>query len=435
VNGSLVGVRIRTREETLRGPVLPLRSLLWAWSSAVALALASASVWSVRHGAGDWRVFASAGSLAGTRALLAPPEAWQAFFYLPGASWALVPFARMPLAVSFALDALCMLACAALAGVVAARTFDRRAHDTFTLRIADRRAQDAFTLRIVDRCAPDAVVSRLSRRGMSVTIASVTGWSVKDTVATFVLWPPVVYAAAIAGQNAPLGLLLAQLAIAGVAARSVVLTAVPIGLLLYKPTYALPFVVLLLMRRRVRELAIVAGIGVAWYAASVAATGGDWAWPLAWTRLIARFAAGDFAVNAPFAVSLPGVLIRLGATPGLVVAVVALVAVACAVALRRVGAVEAACAACLAGLALSPHAWAYDAVLALPMIAYTASRLDERARTRLLLALSLIAPLFFVSPLLGFDPLAVVVIGGTFAWLAVRLLRPPAALGVPVSER
>jgi len=384
VNGSLVGVRIRTREETLRGPVLPLRSLLWAWSGAVALALASASVWSVRHGAGDWRVFASAGSLAGTRALLAPPEAWQAFFYLPGAAWALVPFARMPLAVSFALNAFCMLGCAAFAGVVAARTFDRRA---------------------------------------------------RQTVATFVLWPPVVYAAAIAGQNAPLGLLLAQLAIAGVAARSVALTAVPIGLLLYKPTYALPFVVLLVVRRRVRELVIVACIGVAWYAASAAATGGDWSWPIAWTRLIARFAAGDFAVNAPFAVSLPGVLIRLGATPGVVVAVVALVAVACAVAMRRVGAVEAACAACLAGLALSPHAWAYDAVLALPMIAYTTSRLDERARTRLLLGLSLIAPLFFVSPLLGFDPLAIVVIGGTLAWLAVRLLGPRAALGVPVSER
>jgi hypothetical protein len=384
VNGSLVGVRIRTREETLRGRLLPLRPLLWAWCGAVALALACASVWSVRHGGGDWRVFASAGSLAGTRALLDPPEAWQAFFYLPGAAWVLVPFAHMPLAVSFALDAVLMLLCAAIAGVVAARTF---------------------------------------------------GWRSGDAVATFVLWPPVVYAAAIAGQNAPLGLLLSQLAIAGVAARSAALTAVPIGLLLYKPTYAVPFIVLLLARRRVRELAIVGGIGAGWYVASAAASGGDWAWPVRYVQLIGRFAAGDFGVNAPFAVSLPGVLVRMGADPALVVGVVVLAAVACVAALRRVAATEAACAACLAGLALSPHAWAYDAVLALPMIAYTASRLGERARTRLLLALALIAPLFFVSPLLGFDPLALVAIGGMLTWLALRLLNPPAALGVPVSER
>ena len=384
MNGSLVGVRIRTREETLRGAALPLRTLLWTWSSAVALAIASASVWSIRHGAGDWRVFASAGSLAGTRALLDPPRAWQAFFYLPGAAWLLVPFARMPLAVSFVLDAVLMLACAAAAGAVASRTFG--------LRLA-------------------------------------------DALGTFVLWPPVVYAAAIAGQNAPLGLLLVQVAIAGVAARSAALTAVPIGLLLYKPTYALPFVVFLVVRRRVRELAIVAGIGGAWYVASVAATGGDWTWPVPYVHLIARFAVGDFSVNAPFAVSLPGVLIHAGAGPALVVAVVVLVAAACVAALRRVPATEAACAACLAGLALSPHAWAYDAVLALPMLAYAASRLGERARTRLLFVLALVTPLFFVSPLLGFDPLALVVTGGTFVWLALRLLQPPAALGVPVSER
>lgn len=391
MNGSLVGVRIRTREETLRVRApgsresgLPLRTVLWAWSAAVALALASASVWSVRHGGGDWRVFASAGSLAGTHALLNPPEAWQAFFYLPAAAWALIPFARMPLAVSFACDALVMLVCAACAGAVASRTF---------------------------------------------------GWRTSEALATFVLWPPVVYAAAIAGQNAPLGLLFAQLAIAGVAARSVALTAVPIGLLFYKPTYAIPFVVLLLVRRRVRELAIVGGIGVGWYLASVAATAGDWGWPLAYVRLLARFAAGDFGVNAPFAVSLPGVLIHGGVDPAVVVAVVALVAIGCVAALRRVGAVEAACAACFAGLALSPHAWAYDAVLALPMIAYTASRLGERARTKLLLAPALIAPLFFVSPVLGFDPLALVVTGGTLAWLALRLFNPPASLGVPISER
>ncbi len=44
-----------------------------------------------------------------------------------------------------------------------------------------------------------------------------------------------------------------------------------------------------------------------------------------------------------------------------------------------------------------------------------------------MLAMFMLAPLFFVSPLLRFDPLAVVVIGGTCAWLYVRLIaRGPA---------
>src|SRR6202011_3774347 len=107
-----------------------------------------------------------------------------------------------------------------------------------------------------------------------------------------------------------------------------------------------------------------------------------------------------------------------GANAAAVAAAAAFILAGCVVALRRVGGAEAASAACLAGLALSPHAWAYDAVMALPMIAYAAARLSEPARSRLLLTLWLIAPLFFVSPLIGFDPLALVVAGGTFAWLA-----------------
>lgn len=348
---------------------LPLRTFLWVWSAAVALVIAACSGWSIGHGGGDWRVFVAAGSLAGTPALLDPPEAWQSFFYLPGAAWALVPFAHLPLALSFALNGAFMLGCAAAAGVVAARTY-----------------------------------------ALSRTTA----------VATFVLWSPVVYAAAIIGQNAPLGLLLAQLSIAGLAARSVALTAIPIGLLMYKPTYALPMIGLLLVRGRRRELAVVGAFAAVWYGISAAATGGDWSWPSAWAHLLARFAAGDFAANAAFAVSLPALLVRMGTGIPVVVGVAVVVALAAASVLRRVPAAEAGSAACLVGLALSPHAWAYDAALALPMIGWCVAALAEPARTRLLLALTLTAPLFFASRQLGFDPLALVVVGGTFAWLALR---------------
>jgi hypothetical protein len=353
----------------MRGPLL--RLVFWGWSGAVALAMASAAGWSIGHGAGDWRVFAAAGSLAGTHALIDPPEAWQIFVYLPGAAWAFVPVARLPLPVSFVIDAVCMLACAAAAGAVAARTY-----------------------------------------GLSRALG----------VGSFVLWPPVVYSAAIIGQNAPFGLLLAQLTIAGIARRSLALTALPLGLLLYKPTYALPLIGVLVLRARLRELGAVAAIGFGWYVISVAATGGDWRWPSEWAALIARYAPGDLSVNGAFVVSVPGLLARAGAGVPAIIAVVVLAAAAVALVVRRVDAVEAASAACLAGVALSPHALAYDAALALPMIAFTAARLTEPARTRFLLALFTIAPLFFVSPVLRFDPLAAVVIVGTCAWVYVRLM-------------
>src|SRR5947209_1852521 len=352
----------------MRGPLL--RLVFWGWSGAVALAIASAAGWSVRHGAGDWRVVAAAGSLAGTHALVDPPEAWQIFAYLPGAGWALVPFTRLPLAVSFSANAVCMLACAAAAGAVAARAY-----------------------------------------GLPRVLA----------VGSFVLWPPVVYAVAIIGQNAPLGLLLAQLAIVGIARSSLALTALPLGFLLYKPTYALPLLGVVVLRARWRELGAVTAIAAAWYVVSAAAAGGDWHWPAEWIALIARYAPGDLRVNGAFVVGVPGLLARAGFGVPVIVAVVALGALALALAVRRAGALEAASAACFAGLALSPHALAYDAALALPMIAFTAARLEEPARTRFLLALFIVAPLFFISPLLRFDPLAIVVIGGMCAWLYVRL--------------
>ncbi|HEY6235813.1 MAG TPA: hypothetical protein VIW69_11990, partial [Candidatus Elarobacter sp.] len=149
----------------------------------------------------------------------------------------------------------------------------------------------------------------------------------------------------------------------------------------------------------------------------------------------ARYAPGDLSVNAAFVVSLPALLARAGAGLPAIAVIVAPVAGAVAVAVRRAGAVEAASAACLAGVALSPHALAYDAALALPMIAFTASRLAEPARTRLLLALFTLAPLFFVSPLLRFDPLAIVVSGGTCAWLCVRLVPRNTAVSASVRER
>jgi len=323
----------------------------------------------VTHGYADWRAFAIAGMRAGTPYLLHPPELWQAFVYLPAAAWAIAPLSRLPIALGFAIDCVVMVGCAVGASFVASRLYG---------------------------------ITRTTM--LCLTFA----------------WWPTLYAALVVGQNATLGLLLALLTIAGMARESVARTAIPLGLLLYKPTYALPLIVVLIVRGRWRELGGVAACGVPWYLASVAATGGDWFWPRTLAGLIRAYAAQDFRVNGRLSVSLPGILVHAGiALPAIVVLVFAIAALSIQP-LRRVSARECGSAASLIGLALSPHAWAYDAVLALPMITFAAARLAEPTRTPLIVASYVLAPLALLTPVLQFDPLAIVVLGGTLAWIAVR---------------
>ena len=108
----------------------------------------------------------------------------------------------------------------------------------------------------------------------------------------------------------------------------------------------------------------------------------------------------------------------------LIALVVAAVLGAALVALRRVDLLEAASAACIAGVALSPHAWPYDAALAYPMIALAWSRLPPREQTFEALTLAVVGPAFLFSSLFGLNPQAIVVVGGTIAWLIVRLRQP-----------
>jgi Glycosyltransferase family 87 len=347
--------------------------------------LAAAPVlWSLTHGAADWRAFALAGTRVGTPALLHPPELWQAFVYLPAAAWAIAPVARLPLEVSFVANALVMIACAIAAARVA---------------------------------------------------SSLYGISRATTVWLVLAWWPTLYASAVVGQNATLGLLLAALTIAGMVRGSAMLTALPLGLLLYKPTYALPLLALLIIRGRRRALAVVALIGVGWYFASVAAAAGDWLWPRTLVQLITTYAGQDFRVNGSITVSLPGLLLRAGLPMPGIVLVSAAVALLALPGLRRTDALEAGSAVCVIGLALSPHAWAYDVVLAFPMLAYAATRLHEPVRTPLIVAVYLLAPAALLTPVLGFDPLSLVVVGGALAWIAARLRDKALLQNEPVADQ
>ena len=299
----------------------------------------------------DWEVFRGAGAAAGTAALLD-----SRFVYMPGAAWFLTPFAHMSLQIGFAVNAVTMAAACAAVGVLASRVYH-----------------------------------------LPLTFAVLCAFA----------WAPMMISIVV-GQNAPFALLLVTAAIWALANKRPVCAGVAIGLLLYKPTYALPFIVLLLARRQWRALVVATLCGSVWYLLSVAATGWDWTWPVGYAHALSRYAAADFAVNAAKAVSLPGLLIRFGVS-GIVAGAAGIAALTvCSPLLSRVSVLEAASATGVLALAFSPHAWYYDAVLLLPALYYVAAVFPEPNRTRIIVASYGIAPLLLLSGYLRFDPLAIV---------------------------
>ncbi len=316
----------------------------------------------------DWPTFATAAAHVGTPDLLRPKPLQNAFVYLPGAAWALAPLRNVPNAVGFGINAVLMLG-AAVASAVAAR--------------------------------------RIYALSLPFCLAAILAWA------------PTTYALVI-GQNSPFGLLLVLLSLLGFTRGAPLLTAVPLALLLYKPTYAIPLIGLLALRRRWRELLVVAAGAACWYLASVAATGGDWAWPMTLAGLERAFFALDFVHNRVKAIGLTTLLIA-ARVPGAVVAAAGALVVAAGIPLLiRAPGREAYAAACLLGLVVSPHAWSYDAVLALPMVFVAVTSVREPERTWLVCSAYALAPTLIVAHDIGFTPLAIVVIGAFAAWLVVR---------------
>jgi hypothetical protein len=66
----------------------------------------------------------------------------------------------------------------------------------------------------------------------------------------------------------------------------------------------------------------------------------------------------------------------------------------------------------IVGAATSPHAWPYDAVLALPAFFWVMTAVSEPFRTRATVAAYALGPTWLLSHLLGIDLLALPVLGG-----------------------
>jgi hypothetical protein len=323
----------------------------------------------------DWIDFYVAGATVGTRALLDPAEraAWgaahrlsvTAFMYMPGFAWLLSPAAQLSLAWGFAANGILMLFCCGLAVVVASACY------TIPRRVA---------------------------------LLSIIGWA------------PVT-AAIVTGQNSLLGMLLALLIMRGIVGERPVFTGLAAGALLYKPTYAAPFVLLFLIRKQWKTLGVVACCGIVWYVASVTATGGDWMWPLTYLRSMTGYVGPDFVGNRFKSVSLPGVLMLLGAPHALAYAAGGALLIAGLASMKRVSLLEAASMMTLIGLASSPHAWPYDAAIIVPAVFWVMSEVEEPWRTRLIAVAYAIAPTWLLSNMIHFDLLSALIIGGAGAWI------------------
>lgn len=226
----------------------------------------------------DWTAFWTAGHLVGTADIVSTDRtiAWQAarglalavFLYPPPAALLLWPFAQLPFDVSYWVHAAAMLASAVGAAILGARVY---------------------------------------RLPVAVAVLSAVAWA------------PVTSAVAI-GQNAPFALLLAMVAISGIARGRWLRAGSAVAALLYKPTLGLPLGGVLVLRGWWRAVAVtVAGIEI-WYVAGIWVAGGSPGWPADWARTVGDWLADDGVRNADKAVSLPGLLSHVGLPEALKVA-------------------------------------------------------------------------------------------------------------------
>jgi hypothetical protein len=352
----------------------------WLWGRALCAMSAVVLVGSAPNKFIDFPQFWSAGRTVGTANLVdtASHELWQAangirtgfFAYPPGSAWLFVPFSAFPLALGFVLHALVMTFLVALAGIIGAQVYG-----------LDRRI---------------------------------------GLVAAFA-WAPCMASAAV-GQNAPLALVLALLAIQALGRDNDVIAGLCVGLLLYKPTLALPLLGLLLLRRRWPALGVAAVVAAGWYLLGVAAAAGDWSWPSHWWAGLSGYYATDTAGNVGQAISLPGLLQGYGAPTVLALGTGALVALLAVPRLMKSPIAEAGAGACLVGLAVSPHSLAYEAVLVLPAILWAAGKtgtgISEPARTWLIVVAYFVAELYVITVFMGVSVLAVVTLVAAAIWIS-----------------
>jgi hypothetical protein len=329
---------------------------------------------------GDWQRFWAGGATVGTPALFNEREhlAFQAshgigtgiWTYPPAFAWAFLPASHLSISAGYVLNLVLMLALVALSGWMLAGLFG-------------------------------------FQRWFGIIAA--------------LAWQPAIYAGDL-GQVSALWLFLISFAMTGAAQGSPLILGAAIGLLLLKPTIALPFVALLIVRRQWKACVVVVAFAAIWYFASVAATGGEWAWIPHYVAVIRTLHAIDLGALYN-GITLPMILIRLGVPQLVALTVGAIAFVIFLPALSRANVLLAMSCTSVFSLALSAHAWMYDVTIALPALFYGMANMPEPWRTRLIVAAYLLAALWMpIVATAWFNPLVIITLGGT-ALCAVALYR------------
>ncbi len=364
---------------------IPLRlspRVFWLGAGALALLGILSVLSSPFHDYVDFPQFWAAGRTVGTPDLFdgSRHQAWQQahdiprswWMYPPGTAWLFVPFSIWPLPVGFWLHALAMTACVAASGWLGGRIF-----------------------------------------GLDGRVALLIAFA----------WTPSM-SSAIAGQNAALALLLCLAAIDGLRRGNDGLAGLAIGLLLFKPSLALPLLGLLMLRLRWRALPALMACAAVWYLAGVVAAAGEWSWPGHWLSSLGDYYPGDTAFNLVRAISMPGVIQGLGGSGWLALTLGAGLVLAALPRLLRAPIAEAGAGALIVGLAVSPHALNYEGALMLPILLWalggSGSGLGEPARTRLVVGACLIAPGYLVAEAVGLSILAPLVLAAALVWVFGR---------------
>jgi len=332
---------------------------------------------------GDIGNFWSVGATVGSPALanVALHIAWQnahglgrnPFLYLPGFAWLYAPLAHLPIMTALVVEELSMAAICAWAAWL---------------------------------------LARLYRFPLWFAFACVFAWG--PTVSMIEL-----------GQNAGLALALALTAIVALVRGRDLLAGVAIGLLLYKPTEAVPLILLLLMRRQWRAVGVVGICATGWYLLSVPATHGDWRWFVTYAHTIRDFYSYVVSAQSDRAFTLPTLLVAMGApTVAALFASLAMLLLALPL-FARGSALEAGSMATMVGLAASTYAWPYEACILLPGVCFAMVRLTEPWRSRIVVAAYFIASIGMIVPY-GAHSLAIIGVGGVAWWMLDGYLGPNA---------
>lgn len=248
--------------------------------------------------------------------------------------------------------------------------------------------------------------------------------------ATVLFYP--LFRAATGGQNTALTVLLIAVCWRALHDDQDLAAGVAIGLLLYKPQFALPLMGLVLLGRRWQATASAVATGALLWAVGAAVMGGNWL--AAWWSEASDFAALDADVNGHNAVSFLGFAEGLwGAGSAVALLTGGPLAVASGAALawlwwRGIGTLDARMAATIAGVVLlSPHAMFYDAGLFALVGLVVVDRLGPRAHVPVAAVWALAWSQQLASAI-GVAPLFFLVVGAG-AWSARALLTPPPSPG------